>query len=44
MIRERLKLYKKVGINTLKVGLAGSDKNEKLETLNRLMSLVHELD
>jgi len=44
MIRERLKLYKKVGINTLKVNLAGNSKNEKLETLSRLMNLVNELD
>jgi len=44
LIRERLLLYKKLGVNTLKVSLPGDDISTKTDALGRLMDLVAELD
>ena len=44
MIRERLLLYKKLGVSTLKVDLPGDDIASKSDALGRLMDLVSDLD
>jgi alkanesulfonate monooxygenase SsuD/methylene tetrahydromethanopterin reductase-like flavin-dependent oxidoreductase (luciferase family) len=44
MIKERLLLYKNLGVNTLKVSLPGDDISSKTDALGRLMDLVSELD
>ncbi len=44
MIKERLLLYKNLGVNTLKVSLPGDDISSKTDALGRLMDLVLELD
>jgi alkanesulfonate monooxygenase SsuD/methylene tetrahydromethanopterin reductase-like flavin-dependent oxidoreductase (luciferase family) len=43
MIKERLLLYKNLGVNTLKVSLPGDDISSKTDALGRLMNLVSEL-
>ena len=43
MISERLRVYRDSGITSLRLGLAGADMKEKLETLGQVMDLVHEL-
>ena len=44
MIRERLLLYKNLGVSTLKVDLPGDDIASKSDALGRLMDLVSDLD
>ena len=41
MIAERLSVYSDAGITTLRLGLAGADMAEKLETLGRVMDLAN---
>ncbi len=40
MIAERLEIYRAAGVTTLRLGLAGANAGEKLETLARVMDLV----
>ena len=40
MVSERLRVYKSAGVNTLRLGLAGANAAEKLDTLGRVMDLV----
>ena len=44
MIKERLLLYKKLGVSTLKVDLPGDDIASKSDALGRLMDLVSDLE
>jgi hypothetical protein len=44
MVRERLRLYRTAGVNTLRVEPAGEMLEERLETLARLIHLVKEDD
>ena len=44
MIKERLLLYKYLGVSTLKVDLPGDDISTKCNALGRLMDLVSSLD
>jgi F420-dependent oxidoreductase-like protein len=44
MVRERLRLYRTAGVNTLRVEPAGEMLEERLETLARLNDLVKEED
>ena len=43
MVSERLRVYKSAGVNTLRLGLAGANAAEKLDTLGRVMDLVAEV-
>ena len=43
MVAERLRVYRDAGITTLRLGLAGADAAEKLDTLARVMGLVGEM-
>ena len=43
MIADRLGVYRDAGITTLRLGLAGADASEKLDTLARVMELVGEM-
>ena len=43
MVAERLRVYRDAGITTLRLGLAGADVSEKLDTLARVMGLVGEM-
>ena len=43
MIADRLGVYRNAGITTLRLGLAGADAGEKLDTLARVMELVGEM-
>ena len=43
MIADRLRVYRDAGITTLRLGLAGADTGEKLDTLARVMELVGEM-
>ena len=43
MVSERLRVYKSAGVDTLRLGLAGADAAEKLDTLGRVMDLVAEV-
>ena len=40
MVAERLRVYRDAGITTLRLGLAGADMNEKLDTLGLTMDLI----
>ena len=40
MVAERLRVYRDAGITTLRLGLAGADTGEMLETLGQVMDLV----
>ena len=42
IIAERLSVYSDAGITTLRLGLAGADMAEKLETLGRVMDLAND--
>ena len=42
-VRERLRAYRDVGVDALRVGLRGADVAEQLEHLGRLMDLVAEV-
>ena len=44
VVRERLRIYKAVGVNTLRVGPFGRSLDERLETLGRTMDLIRDLD
>ena len=44
MVKERLRVYRDAGINTLRVGLPGSSTREKLDALAQLMDLVAEVN
>ena len=44
MVRDRLRLYRDVGITTIRVGLAGADLDSRLADLARLLDLVAEVD
>ena len=44
MVKDRLRAYRDAGIDTLRVGLAGSNIHERLDTLGRLMELVAEFN
>ena len=44
MIKERLLLYKNLGVSTLKVDLPGDDISTKCNALGRLLDLVSSLD
>ena len=39
-VQERLRAYREVGVDTIRVGLRGEDNGERLEQLGRLMDLV----
>jgi F420-dependent oxidoreductase-like protein len=43
-VRERLRLYRDVGINTLRISPEGATAEARLETLGRLVALVREVD
>ena len=43
MVAERLRVYRNAGVTTLRLGLAGADAAEKLDTLARVMGLVGEM-
>jgi len=40
MVRERLRVYEKAGVTSIRVGLRGGDLSARLETLGQLMDLV----
>ena len=44
MVAERLKVYRDAGITTLRLGLAGADMGDKLDTLGQVMDLVSDLE
>jgi F420-dependent oxidoreductase-like protein len=44
MIGERLRVYRSVGITTIRAGLSGSDLTERLVTLGQLMDVVAEVN
>ncbi len=44
MISERLRVYRQAGITTLRLGLAGANNGERLDTLGRVMDLAKGLD
>lgn len=43
-VRDRLRTYRDLGIDSLRVGLRGEDTHERLEQLERLMALVSEVN
>ena len=43
-VRDRLRAYRDVGIDALRVGLRGATIDESLEQLGRLMDLVREVN
>jgi len=43
-VRDRLRTYRDLGIDSLRVGLRGADNRERLEQLERLLALVAEVD
>jgi F420-dependent oxidoreductase-like protein len=43
-VRDRLRTYRDLGIDSLRVGLRGENNRERLEQLERLMVLVAEVD
>ena len=43
MVSDRLRVYRDAGITTLRVGLAGSNMSERLDTLGRIMDLAREV-
>ncbi len=43
-VRDRLRTYRDLGIDSLRVGLRGEDTRERLEQLERLMALVSEVN
>ncbi len=44
MVAERLRAYRDAGISTLRLGLAGSNREEKLDTLGLTMDLVRGME
>jgi F420-dependent oxidoreductase-like protein len=44
LVRQRLRLYRQVGVDTLRVSLHGTTLDERLETLGRLLELVRDVD
>ena len=44
MVAERLKVYRNAGITTLRLGLAGADMGDKLDTLGQVVDLVNEME
>lgn len=42
-VKDRLRAYRDVGIDALRVGLRGANIDEELEQLGRLMDLVREV-
>lgn len=44
MVRERLRVYRDVGINTLRISPDGATPEARLDTLARLIALVREVD
>ncbi len=42
MIRERIRLYQKVGVTTLRVDPAGNNVSDRISTLAQLVSTIHE--
>lgn len=42
-VRERLRIYRDLGIDCLRVGLRGNSNEERLEQLRRLLTLVDEI-
>ena len=43
MVAERLKVYRDAGITTLRLGLAGADMGERLDTLGQVMDLARDM-
>ena len=43
MIRERIRVHKAAGVNTLRVQLSGGSFAERVETLGRVVQLVREV-
>jgi F420-dependent oxidoreductase-like protein len=44
MVRERLRVYRAAGLNTLRITPEGATADERLETLSRLIALVREVE
>jgi hypothetical protein len=44
MVRERLRIYKQVGVNTLHVSPDGQTLDERVANLARLVDLVKEIN
>ncbi len=44
MIADRLRLYRDVGVTTIRAGLPGSDLTERLLTLGQLMDVVADVN
>ena len=44
MVRERLRIYRNAGVNTLQVNPDGQSLDERLATLARLVELVNEIN
>jgi F420-dependent oxidoreductase-like protein len=44
MVRERLRLYRRAGVGTIRVGVPGPSPSARLDTLATLLDLVHEVN
>ena len=42
MVRERIRLYRGAGVNTLRLAPMGKDASERLDTLGRAVELIRE--
>ncbi len=44
MVLERLRLYRRAGVGTIRVGVPGPSTSDRLDTLGTLLDLVHEVN